>query len=128
MKSLVISRNSGSQSCFHSEYFSNNGKMPKFIEPIFSEAISGLAVVAAARRSSMVMPNPPPVEMFTTALVDCLMTGRNCMKVSGRGSGLPVSGSRACKWIMEAPASAAPMAAVAISCGVIGKWGDMLGV
>jgi len=95
---------------------------------MLSEAISGLADVAAARRSSIVMPKPPPVEILTTASVACLITGRNCMKVSGRGSGLPVSGSRACRWMIEAPASAASIEAVAISLGVIGKWGDMVGV
>ena len=128
MKSFVISRKAGSQSCFQSECFSSRGKMPKFMEPMLRDAISGLARMAAARRSSMVMPSPPPVDTFTTAPLDCLMIGRNCMKVSGRGSGLPVSGSRACRWMIEAPASAAAIDSRAISWGVMGRCGDMVGV
>ena len=107
MKSFVISRKAGSQSCCQSENLSSRGKIPKFMEPMLSEAISGLARIAAARRSSMVMPRPPPVDTLITASLDCLMIGRNCMKVSGLGSGLPVSGSRACRWMIDAPASAA---------------------
>ena len=95
MKSRVISKKAGSQSCFQVSYFSSRGKMAKFMEPMLSDAISGLARLAAARRSSRLMPSPPPVEMFTTASQLCLMVGRNCMKTSGSGVGRPVSGSRA---------------------------------
>ena len=63
-----------------------------------------------------------------TALVRCLMRGRKRPKASGVWSGRPVLGLRACRWITAAPASAAPTAASAISSGVIGRCGDMLGV
>ena len=53
-----------------------------------------------------------------------LMRGRNCMKTSGSGVGCPVSGSRACRCRIAAPASAAPMALSAIWSGVIGRRGD----
>ena len=88
---------------------------------MLSEHISGFACSGAASRSSTVMPRPPPVVMLITASVDCLMTGRNCMKTSGSGVGLPSIGSRACRWMMAAPASAAAMDCSAISCGVIGR-------
>ena len=50
--------------------------------------------------------------------------------VTGAGSGVgrPSIGSRACRWMMLAPASAAAMDCSAISCGVIGRWSDMEGV
>jgi hypothetical protein len=50
------------------------------------------------------------------------------MKTSGSWVGRPSSGSRACRWRIAAPASAAPIAASAISSGVTGRWGDMDGV
>jgi hypothetical protein len=37
-------------------------------------------------------------------------------------------GSRACRWTIAAPASAAPIAAWAISSGVTGRCGDIEGV
>src|SRR6056297_3241317 len=66
--------------------------------------------------------------MFTTALVACLIRPRKGAKASALWSGLPVWGSRACRCRMAAPASAAPMAAAAISSGVIGRWSDIVGV
>ena len=48
--------------------------------------------------------------------------------IAGSCVGLPVSGSRACKCKIDAPASAAPSAALTISPGVMGRYGDMLGV
>src|SRR5215469_7833855 len=95
---------------------------------MFIEHISGLARSGAASRSSNVMPCPPPVVVLTTALVACLMRGRNCMKTSGLGVGLPFSGSRAWRCRMEAPASAAAMASRATSSGVSGKYGLIVGV
>src|SRR5512134_1814827 len=95
---------------------------------MLSEATSGLNVAAGRTRSWMVMDGAPPVVMFTTALVDCLMRGRNALKASGLWSGLPVAGSRACRWMMAAPASAAPIAASAISDAVTGRYGDIDGV
>ena len=50
------------------------------------------------------------------------------MKTSGSGVGRPSFGSRACKWRIEAPASAAATPSAAISSGVIGRCGDMVGV
>src|SRR5215469_10825257 len=92
------------------------------------EHISGLARSGAAKRSSRVMPWPPPVVMLTTALVACLIRGRNCMNTSGSGVGRPSLGSRACRCRIAAPASAAAIAPRATSSGVIGMWGDMVGV
>jgi hypothetical protein len=57
-----------------------------------------------------------------------LMRGRKRPKASGDWSGRPVSGLRACRWTIAAPASAAPIAASAICSGVIGRCGDMVGV
>src|SRR6266581_3589682 len=59
---------------------------------MLSEHISGLARSGAARRSSSVIPWPPPVVMLTTAPVDCLIRGRNCINTSGSGVGRPCLG------------------------------------
>src|SRR5262252_9367835 len=91
-------------------------------------ATSGLNTSAGLTRSSTRIVGEPPVVRFTTALHRCLMMGRNGANASGRWSGLPVFGSRACRCTIAAPASAAPMAASAISCGVIGRCGDIDGV
>ena len=56
------------------------------------------------------------------------MRGRNGAKASGVWSGWPVCGSRACRCTIAAPASAAPIAASAISSGVTGRCGDIDGV
>ena len=56
------------------------------------------------------------------------MTCRNGAKASGDWSGFPVFGSRAWTCTKAAPASAAPIAASAISSAVIGKYGDIEGV
>jgi hypothetical protein len=103
------------------------GNNPKFIEPIFKDVISGLALRAPAHRSSKLIPCPPPVVIFTTASVDCFIRGRNSINVSGDGVGLP-SGLRACRCKIEAPASAAAIAPSAISLGVMGKNSDIVGV
>src|SRR6185437_12557925 len=104
------------------------GKRPKFIDPILSEHISGDALSGAASRSSSVMPWPPPVVIFTTASVACLIRGRNCMKTLGSGVGRPSLGSRAWRWRIAAPASAAPIAWLATSSGVSGRCGLIVGV
>ena len=70
----------------------------------------------------------PPVVRLTTASHSRLMRSRNGVNASGRWSGLPVSGSRACRWMMAAPALAAAIADSAISCGVTGRCGDIDGV
>src|SRR5262245_32228635 len=76
----------------------------------------------------MVIVAAPPVVMFTTQALRCLMIFRKGSKAAGVWSGRPSRGSRACRCTIAAPASAAPMAASAISCGVIGRCGDIDGV
>src|ERR1700744_5656076 len=49
------------------------------------------------------MVTAPPVVMFTTASVACLMRGKNCMKTDASDDGRPSFGSRACKCRMAAP-------------------------
>src|ERR1700736_2099570 len=66
--------------------------------------------------------------MLTTAPVDCLIRGKNCMNTSGSGVGRPSFGSRACRCRIAAPASAAAIASRAISSGVSGRWGLIVGV
>ena len=56
------------------------------------------------------------------------MRGRNCMKTAGSGVGRPSLGSRAWRWRMAAPASAAPIACSATSSGVSGRCGLIVGV
>ena len=102
--------------------------MLKFMLPMLRLHISGFASSGAASRSSSVMFSPPPVVMFTTASTLCLITGRKRMNTAGSGVGSPVFGSRACRWMIAAPASAASIEERAISSGVIGRWSDMLGV
>ena len=79
-------------------------------------------------RSSIVIWGDPPVVILTTALVDCFILGKNCSYTLGSCDGFPVSGSLACKCKIAAPASAAAIAASAISPGVTGKCADILGV
>ena len=74
------------------------------------------------------MVGAPPVVMFTTTLERCLITLRNGANASGVWSGRPSCGLRACRCTMAAPASAAPIAASAISCAVTGRCGDIDGV
>src|SRR6185503_4588734 len=96
--------------------------------PMLRLATSGLKVAAGFTRSSTVMVGAPPVVMFTTQSERCLITLRNGANASGDWSGRPSLGLRACKCTTAAPASAAPMAASAISSAVIGRWGDIDGV
>src|SRR5581483_9408590 len=95
---------------------------------MFIEHISGDSVFAAEMRWSTVMVTAPPVVMFTTASVACLMRGRNCMNTDASDDGRPSFGSRACRCRIAAPALAASIACVAIWSGVIGKASDMVGV
>ncbi len=74
------------------------------------------------------MVGAPPVVMLMTQPERCLITLRNGANASGDWSGLPSFGLRACRWTTAAPASAAPMAASAISSAVIGRCGDIDGV
>src|SRR3954469_23539477 len=95
---------------------------------MLSEATSGAKVAAGFTRSSTVIVGAPPVVMFTTTPERCLITLRNGEKASGVWSGRPSFGSRACRCTTAAPASAAPIAASAISLAVIGRCGDIEGV
>src|SRR5580658_4599833 len=95
---------------------------------MFIEHISGDSVLAAEMRCSTVMVTAPPVVMFTTASVACLIRGRNCMNTDASDDGRPSLGSRACRCRIAAPALAASIAWVAIWSGVIGSASDMVGV
>src|SRR5712672_1570588 len=95
---------------------------------MLSEHISGESFITPARRSSTAMVGEPPVVMFTTASVACLMRGRNCMNTAGSPVGRPSCGLRACRCRIAAPASAAPIACSAIWSGVTGRASDMVGV
>ena len=89
--------------------------------PMLSEATSGLKWAAGRTRSSTSMVGAPPVVMLMTQSERCLITCRKGANASGDWSGLPFCGSRACRCTIAAPASAAPIAASAISSGVIGR-------
>src|ERR1044071_5574088 len=91
-------------------------------------ATSGLNVAAGFAPSSIVVVGAPPVVMLITALELCLITFRNGANASGDWSGRPSFGSRACRCTTAAPASAAPIAASAISLAVTGIAGDIDGV
>src|SRR6476661_3394107 len=91
-------------------------------------ATSGLKVAAGLTRSSIVIVGAPPVVMLMTASQRCLITFRNGANASGDWSGRPSLGSRACRCTTAAPASAAPIAASAISLAVTGIAGDIDGV
>src|SRR5205085_11473269 len=95
---------------------------------MLSEATSGLKCAQGFNRSSTVIVGAPPVVMFTTTLHALRIFRRNGSNASGRWSGRPSFGSRACRCTIAAPASCAPIAASAISSAVIGRYGDMVGV
>src|SRR3954453_12165700 len=95
---------------------------------MFKDATSGLNSAAGFTRSSTRLYGPPPVVMLMAASVLALIRGRKGRNASGVWSGCPVSGSRACRCRMEAPASAAAIAWSAISSGVIGRYSDIDGV
>jgi hypothetical protein len=95
---------------------------------MLNEHISGLHRSGAASRSLTVMLCPPPVVMLITASVPSLIAGRNSMNTLGSGVGRPSLGSRACRWMIAAPALAAAIDSSAICFGVIGRCGVMVGV
>src|SRR5512132_2811749 len=95
---------------------------------MLSEHIYGFAANGASRRSHTVKLLPQPVVMLITASVSALIAGRNCMNTLGSGVGRPSFGSRACRWMIAAPAFHAPIAPSAISAGVIGRYGVIVGV
>src|SRR3954447_14744585 len=123
MKSRVISRYECSHSYLNSEMPAAIGKIPKLKLPMFSEHSSGLNRRTAASRSSSDMPSPPPVVMLMTASVPSSILGTKRAKTSGSGVGRPVSGWRAWRCRIAAPASAAPIACSAICSGVMGRCG-----
>ena len=94
---------------------------PKFIEPMFSEATSGLKVCTGTRRSATSMVGAPPVVMLITTSQAALICGKKALNSSGSWDGEPSSSLRACRCTMAAPACAAPMAASAISCALTGR-------
>ncbi|MNV68193.1 hypothetical protein D3C71_1610250 [compost metagenome] len=69
---------------------SSNSYMPKFIDPMFNEATSGLNVVAGSMRSLTGSTGDPPVVMLMTTSLAALMRGRNCAYSAGSWVGLPV--------------------------------------
>src|SRR5258708_18523794 len=95
---------------------------------MLSEAPSGLTCSAGCSRSSMAMVGAPPVVRLITASHAFLICGRKRMNIFGSCVGRPSAGSRACRCTIAAPACAAPIAPAAISSGVTGRCGDMLGV
>src|SRR5688572_992504 len=95
---------------------------------MLSEATSGRSLSAGCSRSSTVMVGAPPVVRLMTTSLAALIFGRNWRNTSGSCVGLPSFALRACRCTIAAPACAAPSAACAISSGVIGRYGDMVGV
>src|SRR6478609_11523354 len=95
---------------------------------MLSDASSGLNSAAGRIRSSTVMCGDPPVVKLITALVWFLSDSRIGTKWSGFCEGRPSCGSRACMWTTAAPASAAPIAASAISDAETGRYFDIEGV
>src|SRR6218665_1566935 len=127
-RSSLLARQGRSQSYLKSLKRPSMPYRPKFIEPMFSDATSGLKVCTGTRRSVTSMVGAPPVVMLITTSLAALICGRKALNNSGSCEGEPSSGLRACRCPMAAPASAAPMAASAISGPVMGRWGDMDGV
>src|SRR5688572_1014392 len=95
---------------------------------MLSEATSGLSCSAGCSRSSIVMVAAPPVVRLMTTSLATAICGRNSWNSAGSCDGLPSFGLRACRCTIAAPACAAPIAPRAISAGVTGRYGDMLGV
>src|ERR1041385_1423646 len=95
---------------------------------MLSDATSGLSLSVGCSRSSTVMVGAPPVVKLITPSQEDLIFCANCLNSAGSCVGRPSLGSRACRWTMAAPAFTAALAASAISSGVIGRYGDMVGV
>src|SRR2546421_10735558 len=95
---------------------------------MLSEATSGLSLSAGCSRSSIDMVGAPPVVKLSTTSHAALILGANLRKSSGSCVGRPSFGSRAWRCTIAAPACAAAIAASAISSGVIGRYGDIVGV
>src|SRR6478735_1675608 len=95
---------------------------------MLSEATSGLSLSVGCSRSSIDMVGAPPVVKLITTSHSAFILRANWRKSSGSCVGRRSFGSRACRCTIAAPARAASIAAFAISSGVIGRWGDMVGV
>src|SRR3954471_9551410 len=95
---------------------------------MLSEATSGFSLRVGCSRSSIDMVGAPPVVKLITTSLAPLIRVANLRKSSGSCVGRPSFESRACRCTIAAPACAAAIAASAISSGVMGKYGDMLGV
>src|SRR5882762_5906231 len=95
---------------------------------MLSEATSGFSCSAGCSCSSMLIVGAPPVVRLMTTSEAALIFGRKRMNIFGSCVGRPSAGSRACRCTIAAPACAAPIAASAISSGVMGRWGDIVGV
>src|SRR5260221_13490756 len=95
---------------------------------MLSDATSGLSFSAGCSRSSTDMVGAPPVVRLITTFDAALIAGRKRMNIAGSCVGRPSAGSRACRCTIAAPAFAAPIAPSAISSGVIGRCGDIVGV
>src|SRR5713101_7168802 len=98
------------------------------MEPMLSEATSGFNCSAGCSRSSMLIVGAPPVVRLMTTSEAALIFGRKRMNIFGSCVGRPSVGSRACRCTIAAPACAAPIAPSAISSGVTGRCGDIVGV
>ena len=81
---------SRSQSCLNSLKRFSIGNRPKFIEPMLSDATSGLSCSAGCSRSSIVIVAAPPVVKLSTTFERRLMSGANSRKYFGSCVGLPV--------------------------------------
>ncbi|MNN84500.1 hypothetical protein D3C81_2016670 [compost metagenome] len=77
IRSSLSARYGRSQSCLNSVKRSSISYSPKFIEPMFSEASSGLSCATGCRRSSTPMVGAPPVVMLITTSLLALICGRN---------------------------------------------------
>src|SRR5882672_743408 len=95
---------------------------------MLSEATSGLSLRAGCKRSSTDIVGAPPVVRLMTTFEAALILGRKRMNIAGSWVGRPSAGSRACRCTIAAPACAAPIAPSAISSGVTGRCGDIVGV
>ena len=75
--SAELARYGSSQSCLNSLNRCSNSYMPKFIEPMLSEASSGWNSAAGFSRSATVMVTAPPVVMLITTSEAAAILGRN---------------------------------------------------
>ena len=126
---MLLSRYCRSQSCLNSLKRFSIGNRPKFIEPMLSEATSGLKV---ARRADALLDRHVgraaggEVDHAVGALLDDAAGTARTPRASGRAGRSRDRARAGGRW--RRPASAAPIAASAISSGVTGRCGDIEGV